>query len=327
MKRKIILLIVGTVLLSVSIIYSQDTTTTVAMPKVKEKVKATTSVKAPETTETAKEKEGGKAGGGEYVVKGTYKGTIKEKKPMIKLYFDPFDALATYIKKGEYIYDKQLRLNSDMASTLYPIFASDQVIKPWLHGIVRKEISLFNPVYGQGSVTAWKVFLKDEKGSLFKLWEGGGDPPRNIFWDGRGKDETMMNPGITYFYSAEAKDNLGNVSKVIGRELILKGLLYKEMGEWIVALRGDRVWESDGSVQVTDDGYILLREAADIVKELYTRKITIEVYSRDEALSRRRGEILMNYMLNNLVVPRYTVTHVSGFVDEVYNSSYIKIIL
>jgi hypothetical protein len=285
------------------------------------------SVFAQEEESTPPTEEGGSAKGGEYEVRGKFKGKIQEKKPMIKLYFDPFDALTTYIKKGEYIYDKQLQLNSDLASTLYPIFASEQVIKPWLHGIVKEEIALFNPVYGQGTVADWDVFLKDEKGSLFKQWSGAGDPPRNMFWDGRGKDGTMMNPGITYFYSAETKDELGNMSKVVGRKLIVKGILYKEMGEWVVALRGDRTWGGDGSTAISDDGHILLREAADIVKQLYTRKITVEVYSRNETLSRSRGEIIMNYMLNNLVVPTYTVTHVSGFVDEVYTSSYIKIIL
>lgn len=270
--------------------------------------------------------EGGKMEAGEVEIRGKFKGKIREKKPLVKLYYDPFDALATYIQRGEYIYDTQLRLNSDLASTLYPVFASDQVIKPWLHGIVRHEIALFHPSYGQ-DVSSWKVFLKDEKGSLFKMWEGEGAPPRNIFWNGRSKDDEMINPGITYFYSAEAIDDLGNKSTVIGRKLIIKGVLYKEMGEWVIALRGDRVWTDEASTAVTEDGYVLLREAADIVKQLYTRKITIQVYSRTEALSRQRGQILMNYFLENLVVPRYTVTHVQGFVDEVYRSSYIKIIL
>lgn len=262
----------------------------------------------------------------EVEIKGKFKGKITEKKPMVKLFFDPFEALAAYIKKGEYIYDKQLQMNSDLATTIYPTLASEQVIKPWLHGIVRDEISLFNPVYGS-DVREWKLFIKDEKGSLFKQWEGEGAPPRNIFWDGRSKDGVMLNPGITYIYSAEAKDALGNVSKVIGRKLVVKGIVYKEMGEWIIALRGDRVWAGENATEITEDGYVLLREAVDIAKQLFTRKITVEVYSRNETLSRNRGQILMNYVLNNLVIPPYSVTHVSGFVDEVYKSSYIKIIL
>jgi len=283
--------------------------------------------KEADSTFSQKEKEKKSKGvGTEVEIKGKFKGKIDEKKPMLKLYFDPFEALATYIKKGEYIYDKQLGLNSDLASTLYPVLASEQVIKPWLHGIVRDEISLFNPVYGS-DVSEWEIFIKDEKGSLFKKWDGKGAPPRNIFWDGRGKDETMINPGITYLYSAEAKDELGNVSKVIGRKLIVKGILYKEMGEWIIALRGDRIWAGESSTSITEDGFVLLREAADIAKQLFTRKLTVETYSRTESLSRDRGQIIMDYLLNTLVIPPYSITHVSGFVDEVYKSSYIKIIL
>jgi outer membrane protein OmpA-like peptidoglycan-associated protein len=113
----------------------------------------------------------------------------------------------------------------------------------------------------------------------------------------------------------------------VGRKFIIKGIVYKEMGEWTIALRGDRVWAGENSTSITQDGYLLLREAADIVKELYTRQLRVEVYSRNEELSRSRGQIIMNYLLNKLVVPRFTVTHVSGFVDKVYKSSSIKIIL
>jgi hypothetical protein len=264
--------------------------------------------------------------GAEMEVKGKFTGKIPEKKSPLHLFFDPFDALAAYIQHGNYVYDKQLKLNSDLASTLYPVLASDEVKKPWLHGIVRDAVSLFNPVYGN-DVASWTVYLRDEKGSLFKSWTGEGAPPRNISWDGRGEDGTMLNPGLTYVYSAEAKDALGNQSKVIGRDIVLKGILYKEMGEWIIALRGDRVWDAEGSSGITADGFLLLREAADLIKQLYTRKLEVQVYSRNEVLSRERGQVLMNYFLNNVVVPPYTVTHVSGFVDEVYNSSYIKIIL
>ncbi|MCK4307662.1 hypothetical protein KAW50_05490, partial [candidate division WOR-3 bacterium] len=78
---------------------------------------------------------------------------------------------------------------------------------------------------------------------------------------------------------------------------------------------------------ITEDGFELLREAADIAKQLFTRKLTVEVYARNESLSRNQGQIIMNYLLNNMVIPSYSITHVSGFVDEVYKSSYIKIIL
>jgi hypothetical protein len=259
-------------------------------------------------------------------VKGKFTGKIEEKKIPLKLYFDPFDALTAYIQRGEYIYDKQLALNNELATTLYPIFASEQVIKPWLSGIVRKEIALFNPVYGS-DVAKWEVFLRDERGGIFKTWSGEGQPPQNIFWDGRGIDGSMINPGITYYYSAEASDALGNVAKIIGRKLVLKGVLYNEMGEWVTTLRGDRVWAGENSTSITQDGFLLLREAADIIKEKYTKKLTVQVYSRNDVLSRTRAQIVMNYFLNNVIVPPYTVTHVQGFVDEVYNSSYIKIIL
>ncbi|MCK4353050.1 hypothetical protein KAW65_06570 [candidate division WOR-3 bacterium] len=259
-------------------------------------------------------------------IKGKFKGRIIEKKPYIKLSFNPFEAAASYMKKGEYIYDNQLIVNSNIASSPFPTFSSEQLVKPWLHGIVRDYIALFHPMYGY-DVLSWKLFITDEKGNLFKLHASKGPPPKNIYWNGRGDDGKMMNPGITYFYSAEATDSLGNISRLVGRTLIVKGILYKEAGEWLITLKGDRVWESEGSTKITEQGEQLLQETADIIKQLYTRKLTVQVYSRNEELSNNRADIIANWLFTKIIVPKSSIIHISGFTDEVYKSSYIKIIL
>lgn len=259
-------------------------------------------------------------------VKGKFIGKILEKKPYIKLEFDPFEAATSYIKRGEYIYDRQLEINSNLASALFPTLSSDQLIKLWLQGIVRDYIALFHPMYGY-DVVSWKLFITDEIGNQFRVYESNGPPPKNIYWDGRGDDGKMLNPGITYFYSAEAKDSLGNLSRVVGRTLVVKGILYKEGGEWIIALNGNRVWESKGSTNITEEGEQLLQESADIVKKLYTRKITVQVYSIDESISGTRAKVIADWLLNRIIVPKNSIVNVSGFTDEVYKSSYIKIIL
>lgn len=150
-------------------------------------------------------------------------------------------------------------------------------------------------------MSAWKLFINDEKGNLFKFYDSKGPPPKYIYWDGRGDDGRMMNPGITYYYTAEAFDSLGNVSRTVGRTLVVKGILYKEKSEWIIALRGNRIWSSERSTTITEDGELLLQEAADIVKRFFTRKLTVQVYSREESLSKRHAEIIADWLLNHML--------------------------
>lgn len=257
-------------------------------------------------------------------IRGVFIGVIEEKRPPIRLRFDPYEAVIARIGGEEFIYDRQLVLNAAFASSPLPVLASDQLVKPWLKAIVRGNIAFFNPIYGH-DVVSWKITITDEKGSIFKTFEGEGPPPRTLHWDGRSNRGVMMNPGILYMYTAEAHDELGNVSRVVGREIRVKGIFYKERGENIVTLDGGRIFR-ENSDAFLDDGLVLLEEAADIVRENFRTSLTIQVYSRAEALSERRARALGEWFLERLIIPRFAIVNIAGFEEKVYKSSYINVI-
>ncbi|MCK4595590.1 hypothetical protein KAT73_02320 [candidate division WOR-3 bacterium] len=257
-------------------------------------------------------------------IRGEYKGVIAEKKPQIELDFNPYETVIPYIGEEEYIYDSQLLSNSEIASSPLPVLASDQIIKPWLKTIVRDYVALFNPVYGY-DVRIWKMVITDEKGTEFRSYEGEGAPPRTIYWDGRSNEGVMMNPGIVYIYSGEAYDKLGNISRVVGREIVLKGILYKDKGVWIILLNGNMVFR-DNSDKITEDGIMLLEETADIIRQNFKTKLAIEVYSKNELLSSKRSRVLGGWFLERLIIPKYAVINAAGYEEVIYKSSYIKIV-
>ncbi len=98
-------------------------------------------------------------------------------------------------------------------------------------------------------------------------------------------------------------------------------------GEWAITLNANRVFTSERKSTISEQGKDLLREAADIVKDLFTRKLTIEVYSMNEKLSNKRAKVIVDWLLKHIIVPKYTVIHSAGYTDEVYKSSYIRIVL
>jgi hypothetical protein len=257
--------------------------------------------------------EGGSEGGRSFEeeVKGEYKGTIDEVKPEVLLDYDIFEIIESYAGEKGFIYDKELIKNSDIASTPLPTLASDQLYHPWLTGINRGEIALFHPLYGH-DVAEWELVITDAAGTVFKTFSGQGRPDRRIFWDGRGEKDKMIDVGSTYSYYATAVDKLGNRSRVMGKEVKVQGILYKENIDWIIRLDGRVVFEK-GKSEVRGDAKYLITEACDIVRKQFIRRIAVKAYSTDETLSQKRANAIARILSEKIILPKGVVIHTAGY--------------
>lgn len=47
----------------------------------------------------------------------------------------------------------------------------------------------------------------------------------------------------------------------------------------------------------------------------------------NEKLSNKRAKVIADWLLEHIIVPKYTVVHSAGYTDKVYKSSYIRIVL
>lgn len=258
--------------------------------------------------------EGEEGGGGrtfEEEVKGEYKGRIDEMKPVVKLEFDIFEIIESYAGEKGFIYDKELIRNSDIASTPLPTLASDQLYHPWLAGINREEIALFHPLYGH-DVAEWEFTITDAAGTVFKTFSKKGKPPKKIFWDGRGEQDKMIDVGASYSYFATAVDKLGNRSRVMGKEIRVQGILYKEHLDWVIRLDGREVFEP-GKADIRDRAMNLLVEASDIIRKKFIRRISVKAYSTDETLSQKRANNIARVINDKIILPQGVVIHTAGY--------------
>lgn len=249
----------------------------------------------------------------EQEVKGTYKGKIQENKPVTAPVFDIYGVVDAYAGSG-YIYDKELLTRADIASTPPPSLSSTQLRSPWLRTILKGRIAIFHPQYGQ-NVDHWELVISTPRGEVFRRFEGKGSPPKQIDWDGRGDDGSIMDVGATYSYSSYAWDKANNKSQVVGQPLRISGLMYFEGGTWIIAVRGEDIFP-EGKAALYEGGLDLLQEATDLTREKFTDHVTVRVYSDEEVLSLDRARMVSSYLNQNLILPQKALSFAAGYVPE-----------
>jgi hypothetical protein len=109
------------------------------------------------------------------------------------------------------------RTTPDLGAPLLALSAretSPYVARPWLSHFATGAVARFRPeVKG---VERWKLTVANARGEAIATFQGRGDPPREIAWDGRSTGGGMVVPGMTYSYVFEAHDRAGNKRNFVG---------------------------------------------------------------------------------------------------------------
>ena len=69
-------------------------------------------------------------------------------------------------------------------------------------------------------IESWSLLVKDLRGKTVKSFEGAGDPPRELVWDGTGTDGKLL-PDGTYSYSLPTLDQAGNRGMTMPKTLVI----------------------------------------------------------------------------------------------------------
>jgi hypothetical protein len=91
---------------------------------------------------------------------------------------------------------------------------SPYVAHPWLSHFASGTVARFHPdVKG---VDHWKLSVANARGEVVTTFQGSGEPPREITWNGLAANGTPVLPGLTYSYVFEAHDRAGNKRNFVG---------------------------------------------------------------------------------------------------------------
>lgn len=245
------------------------------------------------------------------IIKGEYKGTIREKKPESELDYDMFEVPSFSGDPGTHIYDEELREHSEIASTPLPRLSSDQITRPWLNTIITPPIGIFHPLYG-GDVKNWELVITDATGGIFQTISGEGRPPERITWNGKDGKGNMIDIGTDYSFYVKAVDKLNNTSRILGKKIRIPGLYWEEEPNSIIRLDG-RIVFRDNSPELTEVGNKLLLESSDYVRRDIQKRLRVVVYSRKEELSLDRAKGVANFLLDRIIIPTSVITRAAGY--------------
>jgi hypothetical protein len=140
---------------------------------------------------------------------------LEVERPALDLQMDPHKAPGLDLGDA---HDVMARSVPDALAPLTALSAhapSPWAAQPWLDRFASGSVARFRPEVE--NVERWQLIVADSRGTEVARFAGKGRPPREIAWDGRGKDGAMVAPGRTYSHVFEAWDKAGNKRHFVGR--------------------------------------------------------------------------------------------------------------
>jgi len=142
---------------------------------------------------------------------------------------DPASARAAIVRSAPDLTEPLLGLTAREAS---PYLA-----RPWLDEFNAGSVARFRPdVKG---IDSWRLVVADSRGQAVASFEGRGDPPREIAWDGRTRSGRAAVPGFTYSYVFEAHDRAGNKRNFVGEGFRIPAYRIDTVGGPVLVCSGD----------------------------------------------------------------------------------------
>jgi hypothetical protein len=109
--------------------------------------------------------------------------------------------------------------------------------RPWLDKVQIGDVVRFRPALEE--VARWRLEIVNSRSEAVALFEGKGNPPDEIGWDGRSPDGEPMPPGLTYSYVLEAYDRAGNKRNFVGKGFELPPYRLETDGGIVLVCSGD----------------------------------------------------------------------------------------
>ena len=148
-------------------------------------------------------------------VEGEDRVRIEFERPPLALDLDPSQAPGL---DWDSTWDMLSRTNIDFLAPLIAKSAyapSPYMPRPWLDEFQSGDVVRFRPALKD--VDRWRLEIVDSRSETVAFFEGKGNPPDEIGWDGLTPAGKPAPPGLTYSYVLEAYDRAGNKRNFVGK--------------------------------------------------------------------------------------------------------------
>lgn len=248
------------------------------------------------------------------VVTESVKKGIDSSKPQLVIELDHFSLISHTLKTEKFVLDKRSGNPEQLRVTSEPFLQSQATYAPWHSDIIEPPIAVFKLGNKKIEVDEWQFVITDPSGRPFKKYSGNGLIPLSLEWDGRDDKSRMLNVGNTYSYVLHYIYK-GNKKDIIGQPFSINALLHQERTGLYVSLALSSVFDTSSIInKILDNGEVLIRESADILKEYYSAPITVIVYSESDETALEQAKKIRTRLAEELIMSEDKIK-IEGYLD------------
>ncbi len=180
---------------------------------------------------------------------------------------------------------------------------SDQPPHLWLPEMASTPVAQFYPSDPEGhKIKRWNLAVTDFRGSPFKLYEGKGNPPESLTWDGQGDNGEMLRVGYPYSYVFTLTDKGTNTYNHAGVSFRIPALDYHRDGDRVLEMAGGQLFPRQESV-LNESGQQWLTRSADEIRRHPYSPVRVIVTAENQDLAQRRAEEVAGYLAESMILP------------------------
>jgi hypothetical protein len=219
---------------------------------------------------------------------------IEVERPVLRLDMDPEKAPG--LERGD-VKDVLERTTPDLETPLRSISAhepSPWVAHPWLAYFREGAVARMRPdVRG---VEQWRLVIVNARAESVAVFQGKGDPPREIAWDGRTADGSPVRPGATYSYVFEARDRAGNKRNFVGEGFHVTAFRYGAPESPVLVFAGNELARGAAARGLDDVPPIVVEIATILNQAPASREVQIEITARGREESNALAQRLNRWL-------------------------------
>lgn len=258
----------------------------------------------------------------EVIIKGGPTTGVSSEKPELKLEFNRDEAVLPAVELEEDLLKRQPESLQNPRAGYAESLSNKRVILPARFRLAKDPVKVFYPLreimavspsLSQEIGTGWELVVTDSEGRPFRRYSGGGLPPGNISWNGRGdRGGEIISVGKTYSTVINYKDTRGQPRNYVGEPFSFDGVIHQENRGLEISMAPSALFTSKKSYEgetISDSGVELIREAADWIKRHYfTFPLRVECYAADSGVALSRAQAVAKTLASILLLPRGEIT-------------------
>ena len=184
---------------------------------------------------------------------------------------------------------------------------SDQPPHVWIPDMASTPVATFYPAEPEGhKVRDWILAVTDFRGSPFRTFSGGGNPPDRLDWDGIGDNGEMLQVGYPYSYVFTMTDKGTNTYNHAGVSFRIPALDFRRGGDRVLEIAGGQLFvrrETD----LTPGGEDWLTRATDEIRQHPWSPVRVIVTAETMKLADSRADQVATFLASALILPREQV--------------------